>query len=683
MSLVRFKLFATPVASAKCDHTAGTRRRALESPLAPIATPSPLNGVRGENRPRSHHHWSLLVTTLLFLPALITAPFSSLAAPLDTGFFYQGLLTEAGTGKPNPGKFNFEHYWVLYDSPTGGLRVAGPVTNVVEVTDGVFTTFIDFGANVFDGRQYWLEIGLRTNTTAAFTTLLPRQPVRPTPYALHALTSGGVAAAAINNAALAANAVSADKIAPRAVVKSLNGLTDGVELVAEGDLTIRQERNQLVLVPLVNCNTYSNCYWNLLGNGNLTEGTHFLGTVAGETAPLEFRVQNNRSFLHVFTGAATAPNLIGGYQGNRIFTGVGNTISGGGELAGINQILGGYGAVAGGRSNIIGSPGLGMPAHSGAIGGGHHNHIDFEVVSGTIGGGETNYIESYLRAPTIGGGSRNSIRASYGSIGGGQLNLISAIGGTISGGERNWIQIGAANAAIGGGVTNRIEADAAYATIGGGGTNRIGTNSAFAVVSGGGNNVVGTNSPETTIAGGQRNFIDANTGLATISGGGTNRIQPLAVGATIGGGAEQVVTTTAPFATIPGGARAMARSYGQLAYASGSFSSIGDAQAGVYVVRNTTSTNTGSGLITDLFLDGASRRIRVPADAAWTFEISIAARDAGVNSAAYLARGTIENNGGATALPVAAVIDTLHEDVAAWDVQVLAEIGRASCRERV
>lgn len=628
-------------------------------------------------------------TITLTWMALFAAIFTATAAPLRTGFDYQGRLGD-GSQSANG---NFDFRLALFDVATGGTSAVPMVTNAsVFVTNGLFHTAIDFGATVFDGTQYWLEIGVRpTGSAASFTTLAPRQAITPTPYALHALSSAGVADAAIDNLALAPNAVSADKIAAGQAVKSFNGLTDDLQFGVEGDLILRVEGNRLVLAPLVSCFTYTNCYWSLFGNGNVTAGVNFLGTVANELDPLEFRVNNNRSLLHVFTTPTTAPNLIGGYQGNRIFTGVGSTISGGGQLAGINHILGSYNTLAGGYSNVIGSPSLGMPAHSGTIGGGHHNHIEFDGIVNTIGGGETNTIEAYVRAATIGGGSRNLIRtaatagtiaggaqntnsAAYGSIGGGWRNTVDGSGGTLAGGERNWIQRGAGHSTIGGGVTNRIESDAAFATVSGGATNRIGTNSAFGVISGGGNNTVDTNSPESTISGGQRNLVEANTALATIGGGGTNRVLTTAVGATISGGSENFVSTTAPFATIPGGQRAVARSYGQLAYASGSFTSLGDAQAGVYVVRNTTSTNTvAGGTTTDLFLDGASRRIRVPVDSAWTFEISIAARDGGLNSAAYLVRGTIENNAGATAFPVAPVTDTLNEDVAAWGVQLIAD----------
>jgi len=118
-----------------------------------------------------------------------------------------------------------------------------------------------------------------------------------------------------------------------------------------------------------NCFTYSNCYWNLMGNGNVTAGVNFLGTVAGELAPLEFRVNNNRSLLHVFTAANASPNLIGGYRGN-IVTGTGGTIGGGGQQAGINRVSADWGTVSGGHSNVV--QGL---STSGFIGGGATNQI--------------------------------------------------------------------------------------------------------------------------------------------------------------------------------------------------------------------------------------------------------------------------------------------------------------------
>lgn len=55
-----------------------------------------------------------------------------------------------------------------------------PVTNrAVFVSNGLFTTTVDFGAGVFTGDNLWLGL-----TVDGAAELLPRQPITPTPYAL-------------------------------------------------------------------------------------------------------------------------------------------------------------------------------------------------------------------------------------------------------------------------------------------------------------------------------------------------------------------------------------------------------------------------------------------------------------------------------------------------------------------
>ncbi|MCP4711387.1 MAG: hypothetical protein GY869_22435, partial [Planctomycetes bacterium] len=55
----------------------------------------------------------------------------------------------------------------------------------VNVYDGYFTVTLDFGSSAFNGAARWLAIGVRSyNSTGAFTDLVPRQEITPTPYAL-------------------------------------------------------------------------------------------------------------------------------------------------------------------------------------------------------------------------------------------------------------------------------------------------------------------------------------------------------------------------------------------------------------------------------------------------------------------------------------------------------------------
>ncbi len=65
--------------------------------------------------------------------------------------------------------------------------VGTPLTNsAVVVTNGLFTTTLNFGPGIFTGTNYWLEIAARTNGNSVFNTLSPRQPLTPTPYAIFA-----------------------------------------------------------------------------------------------------------------------------------------------------------------------------------------------------------------------------------------------------------------------------------------------------------------------------------------------------------------------------------------------------------------------------------------------------------------------------------------------------------------
>ena len=71
---------------------------------------------------------------------------------------------------------------------SGGSTVgASNVVNDLGVTNGLFTVTLDPGANVFTGAARWLDIAVRPAGVATFTSLTPRQPITPAPYALTAL----------------------------------------------------------------------------------------------------------------------------------------------------------------------------------------------------------------------------------------------------------------------------------------------------------------------------------------------------------------------------------------------------------------------------------------------------------------------------------------------------------------
>jgi hypothetical protein len=112
----------------------------------------------------------------------------STAHAQGTAFTYQGQL--ANNGYPANGTYDLS--FALFTTNSGGIAIAGPVTNsTVTVNNGSFTVMIDFGPGAFDGGSNWLEIAVSTNGANSFTTLAPRQQLTPVPYAMVAASIAG------------------------------------------------------------------------------------------------------------------------------------------------------------------------------------------------------------------------------------------------------------------------------------------------------------------------------------------------------------------------------------------------------------------------------------------------------------------------------------------------------------
>ena len=132
------------------------------------------------------------------------------ASPLGTAFTYQGRLNDGA----NPANGIYDIQFTLYDALTVGSVVGGPLTSsATGVTNGLFTVALDFGAAAFDGSARWLEIGVHINGSGGgFTTLSPRQPLTPAPYALRAANYSGAVAASQITGTLAASNIGAGTI---------------------------------------------------------------------------------------------------------------------------------------------------------------------------------------------------------------------------------------------------------------------------------------------------------------------------------------------------------------------------------------------------------------------------------------------------------------------------------------
>ena len=131
-----------------------------------------------------------------------------------TAFTYQGRLNAGGVPANGPYDLTFG----LFKESSGGSAVAGPITNTaVAVSNGLFTVSLDFGAGVFTGTPYWLEITARSNSVGTFIVLSPRQALAASPYALYAPTAGGVTDGAITTASIARGSITSNLLAAGAV----------------------------------------------------------------------------------------------------------------------------------------------------------------------------------------------------------------------------------------------------------------------------------------------------------------------------------------------------------------------------------------------------------------------------------------------------------------------------------
>ena len=133
------------------------------------------------------------------------------AAAQGTAFAYEGQLQN--NGSPANGLYDFQ--FSLSDAASGGSQIGNTVTNLgVGVTNGVFTTTLDFGT-VFTGNPTWLAISVCSNGLGSYVNLTPLQPIRPVVYAIFANTASNLSgtipatqlSGALGNSQLANNSI--------------------------------------------------------------------------------------------------------------------------------------------------------------------------------------------------------------------------------------------------------------------------------------------------------------------------------------------------------------------------------------------------------------------------------------------------------------------------------------------
>jgi hypothetical protein len=291
-----------------------------------------------------------------------------------------------------------------------------------------------------------------------------------------------------------------------------------------------------------------------------------------------------------------------------------------------------YSTISGGRNNRASAIGA-------TIGGGGTDGYDVNgnIASArgtTIGGGKGN--EANVDLSTIGGGDFNTAAGYVSSINGGQFNITADYGAAVSGGISN--TAGAELAFVGGGTENNASGVRSYI---GGGQGNTASGEYSSIIGGQGNTATGTGS--------------VAMGTGTVSQGSRS--------IALGGG----VGASGAYSVAMGG---FGNASGNFSFSTGgAFATIGDAQHSEMVARNSTSDSNW----TELFLDGSSASMTVPSNTGWTYVVHITGLSSTGNVGSYEIKGAIKNVSGTTNLIGTAVVTTIAEDVASWDVRVSAE----------
>ena len=338
-------------------------------------------------------------------------------------FTYQGRLND--TGSPANGSYDFR--FRLASDPLGTNFVAGPLlTNGITVSSGLFTVGLNFGAGVFTGSNYWLEVDVRTNGGGNYTSLTPLQPLTPSPYAIMANSASnvlGTLPAAQLSGALASAQFSgtySSAVTLSNVANNFNGAFTG----NGGGIT---NVNAATVGGLASSNLWQ------IGGNNVADG-QFLGSTNNQA--LELKVNGVRALRIEPTvndaNLSNIVNVIGGSPANFVASGIyGATISGGGAVryfgpSGTNVVFSDFGTISGGRDNSV----LGQ---GGTVGGGEINTA--RGIDNTVGGGSINVASG--RYSTIGGGDNNRCLGFDSTVGGGLLNASTNDYATVPGGNQN------------------------------------------------------------------------------------------------------------------------------------------------------------------------------------------------------------------------------------------------------
>jgi hypothetical protein len=268
----------------------------------------------------------------------------STAHAQGTAFTYQGQLTAGGS----PANGSYDLTFTLYASSNSSMVVAGPVNcPAVGITNGLFTTLVDFGPEVFTNGANSLELAVRATGAGAFTTLAPRQLLTSTPYAIVADGVSGLISASQITGSLPAGQLSGVIPAAQLPMTVVTNGASGVTLTGtfSGDGTGLTNLNASSLVGTLPAGSVAaSSLTGTVADGQLSTNVALLnvpsGSVASGYAATTAGIIVSATVISGGSGYTTAPLVtvsgIGGGMGAVI-----TAVISGGQVTGLTVVNGG------------------------------------------------------------------------------------------------------------------------------------------------------------------------------------------------------------------------------------------------------------------------------------------------------------------------------------------------------
>jgi len=444
----------------------------------------------------------IIIVTLFFLLG------SSIALRAQTASFtYQGKLTDNGLAANG----SYQMQFALFDAAANGNQLGATVSiSNVQVTNGIFTVSLDFGAAAFSGAGRFLQISVFSNTSASFVALNPRQAVTSAPYAIKSL-----------NAETAENS------------NNLGGIAAN-QYVLTGDARLADDRN-----PTSGSGFYiqnriteqSGASFNISGNG--TSG----GTLSGNA--INSATQYNINGARVF-GIAGVNNVFAGLGAGSVNTGIGNSFFG--RNAGLNNTSGSSNSFFGGNSGDSNTTG-GDNSFFGRFAGGANTTGEENSFFGS-GAGDTNTngnLNSFFGKSAGGANTTGSSNTFIGRESG--LTNTTGYFNTFAGrnsGDSN--TTGYQNTFFG--------ANAGFGNVSGNNNTYIGYNVGSSVAGNSNNTFIGANAGNQTVSGSNNVLIGSNASINAIWGSVSNSVA-IGAGASVSE-SNQIVLGSGQRVMVPG-----------------------------------------------------------------------------------------------------------------------------------